>query len=107
MQQYCLKIVLKVIATKTYLSLYTQVTTHYVPSNVFYGNSCVNIIDIFKTFAYDTYDVHTQEITKKTDAMLQLDIGTKYEFNNNKKYLFNCLNNVQDLQNTITRSNIT
>jgi hypothetical protein len=69
-----------------------QVTRHYALSNVFYGNSCVNISDIFKTFAYDTYDVlYTRNY--KEDTMLQLDISSNYEFNNNKKYLFNCLNN--------------
>ena len=69
-----------------------QVTTHYALSNVFYGNSCVNISDIFKTFAYDTYDVlYTRNY--KEDTMLQLDIGTKYEFNNNKKYTIH--NNLQ------------
>lgn len=69
-----------------------QVTRHYALSNVFYGNSCVNISNIFKTFAYDTYDVlYTRNY--KEDTMLQLDISSNYEFNNNKKYLFNCLNN--------------
>lgn len=69
-----------------------QVTRHYALSNVFYGNSCVNISDIFKTFAYDTYDVlYTRNY--KEDTMLQLDITSNYEFNNNKTHLFSCLNN--------------
>jgi hypothetical protein len=69
-----------------------QITTHYALSNVFYGNSCVNISDIFKTFAYDTYDVLCTR-NYKEDAMLQLKVDNQFDFDTPKTHLFSCLNN--------------
>tara|TARA_R110000782_G_scaffold133214_10_gene225581 strand:+ start:193 stop:1476 length:1284 start_codon:yes stop_codon:yes gene_type:complete len=69
-----------------------QVKQSYKLATVFYGNSCVNIADKFKTFNYDTFKVlYTRNY--KEDIMLQLDITAEFDFNTPKKHLFNCLNN--------------
>ena len=69
-----------------------QVTQSYKLTTVFYGNSCVNIADIFKTFNYDTFDVlYTRNY--KEDTMLELEINDEFDFSTPKTHLFNCLNN--------------
>jgi len=69
-----------------------QVVQHYNLSNVFYSNSCVNVSDIFKKSAYESFDVIYAQ-NYKEDIMLEMDVQKTFNFNNNKRHLFNCLNN--------------
>lgn len=69
-----------------------QVTQHYNLSNVFYANSCVNVSDVFKKSAYESFDVIYAQ-NYKEDIMLEMDVEQTYNFNTSKRYLFNCLNN--------------
>lgn len=69
-----------------------QVTQYYDLPNVFYANSCVNISEIHKLSAYDTFDVLYAR-NYKEDNMLQLDVNQHFDFDTSKPYLFNCLNN--------------
>ena len=69
-----------------------QVTQCYDLPNVFYANSCVNISEIHKLSAYDTFDVLYAR-NYKEDMMLQLDVNQHFDFDTSKPYLFNCLNN--------------
>lgn len=58
---------------------------------VFYGNSCINIKDIFENSQYNNFNVlYTNNF--KEDTMLSLIDGNEYTFNE-KDYLFSCLNN--------------
>lgn len=69
-----------------------QVTQHYNLSNVYYGNSCVNISDLYKLSAYDSFDVlYTRNY--KEDMMIDLEVNEYFDFDTSKTYLFNCLNN--------------
>ena len=47
---------------------------------------------LFKKSAYESFDVIYAQ-NYKEDIMLEMDVEQTYDFNTNKRYLFNCLNN--------------